>query len=63
VYMYFHVWVPDLESLQRDNTVPAKSLGRYKKLNNFFQVIVRPLKSSFTEKGLYTAVQDEILLL
>ncbi len=37
-------------------TVPAKSLGGSKKFNNFFPVIVRPLKSSFTEKGLYTAV-------
>jgi hypothetical protein len=45
------------------STVPAKSLGRSKKLNNFFPVIVRTLKSSFTEKGLYTAVQDAILLL
>jgi hypothetical protein len=26
------------------NTVPAKSLGRYEKLNNFFPVIDRPLK-------------------
>ncbi len=37
-------------------TVPAKSLGRYKKLNNFFPVRDRLLKSSFPEKGLYTAV-------
>ncbi len=43
-------------------TVPTKRLGRYKKLNNFFPVIDRLLKWSFTEKGLYTDVWDEISL-
>jgi hypothetical protein len=28
----------------KNSTVPAKSLGRYKKLKNFFPEIDRPLK-------------------
>ncbi len=44
-------------------TVPAESLGRYKKVNIFFPVIYRPLKESSTEKGLYIVVWDDISLL
>jgi hypothetical protein len=44
-------------------TVPAKSLGRYGKLNICLPEIDTPLKQSFPEKGLYIAIWDGISLL